>query len=95
MTDETHYFLGNDIEYISYMDNHFYYLSYNSKYRALLEAEECSKEVKGTIQYFNQNDYFYKYGKINFLKDFYQKLASKTYSVKDKCDELAVANASE
>lgn len=88
MTDETHYFLGNDIEYVSYIDDHFYYLSYNPKYRALLDASECSKEVKRGIQGFNQNDYFYKYGKINFLKDYYQKLASKRFSVKDKCTEL-------
>lgn len=88
MIDGVYYFLGQDIETISYMDQHFYYVSYNPKYKVLREAEDCSKEVKASIKNFKTSDYYYKYGKINFLSDFYQKLSTKVYTVKDRCEEL-------
>lgn len=88
MTEGTYYILGQDIESISYMGDHFYYVSYNPKYKALREVNECTKEVKASIKNFKNADYYYKYGKINFLTDFYQKLSTKTYTVKDRCEEL-------
>ena len=88
ITGNTYYFLGSDIESISYMNDHLYYVSYNNNYRLLDDATSCNKEIKSSIDGFNQNDYYYKYGKINFLNDYYQKLASKTYTVKDRCKEL-------
>lgn len=89
MAEGTYYFLGQDIESISYRDEHFYYMTYNPNYKLLDEAETCSKEVKDKIHKFSLKDYYYKYGKINFLSDYYQKLASKTYTVQERCDELA------
>lgn len=88
MIEGTYYFLGQDIESISYMDDQFYYLSYNPDYQYLEEANNCSKETKAMIDGFNMKDYYYKYGKINFLTDYYQKLASKIYTVEDKCGEF-------
>ncbi len=88
MTNGTYYFLGQDVESISYRDGHFYYLTYNPDYRTLKTATSCSKTVKNSIDGFNMNDYYYKYGKINFLTDYYQKLSSKTYKVKDRCGEF-------
>lgn len=95
ITSGTHYLLGEDIETISYKDNQFYYLSYNLKYTSLREASSCSKEVKEEIDKFNPKDYYYKYGSINFLRDFYQKLASKSFSVQERCDELEALNKEE
>lgn len=88
MALDTNYFLGDDIKSISYMNDHFYYLSYNSKYKALKDATECSEEIKNSINGFRESDYFYTYGKINFLSDFYQKLASKKFTVKEQCELL-------
>lgn len=88
MALNTNYFLGDDIKSISYMNDHFYYLSYNPKYRALRDATECSDEIKASIDGFRESDYFYTYGKINFLSDFYQKLASKKFTVKEQCELL-------
>ena len=89
MTLKTYYFLGNDIESISYKDDHFYYITYNPNYKSLEEADSCSKAVISKIDGFSTKHYYYKYGKINFLSDYYQKLASKTFTVKNKCDELS------
>lgn len=88
MTDGNYYFLGDDIESISYMDEQFYYMTYNSNYLYLEETKSCSKETRSMIDGFNTKDYYYKYGKINFLEEFYQKLSSKTYLVEDKCSEF-------
>lgn len=89
MTSDNYYFLGNDIESLSFKDDRFYYMTYNPDYKTLQEYDSCSKEAKSAIDGFNMKHYYYKYGKINFLGDFYQKLASKTYTVQQKCDEMA------
>lgn len=88
ITENNYYFLGEDIESISFLDNHFYYVSYNKNYRSLSEAKECTKEVKRSIDGFNEKETYYNYGKINFFKDYYQKLSSKKYTVKDYCESL-------
>lgn len=88
ITEGTHYLLGEDIKTISYKNDQFYYLAYNLRYIALREVEACTKEVKDEIPKFSLKDYYYKYGKINFLSDYYQKLASKTFTVKERCEEL-------
>lgn len=88
MTKDTYYFLGDDIESISFIDNHFYYVSHNPKYRLIGEENSCSNEVISEISKFNMFDYYYKYGKINFLPEFYQKLSTKEYTVKDQCDSF-------
>lgn len=89
LTNNTYYFLGTDIQVISYNEEQFYYLSYNPKYDVLKTSESCSKEVKKSIDGFSGKDYYYRYGKINFLTDYYQKLASKTFTVSDRCEELS------
>ena len=48
-----------------------------------------------SIDEFNQNDIYYNYGRINFLPDYYQKLASKSLTVKDKCDSMEESNTKE
>lgn len=88
MTEGTHYFLGSDVETVSNKDGQFYYMSYNKNYLYLEEAKSCSKEVKAEIDGFNKKDHYYKYGKINFLDDYYQKLSSKVYTVGEKCKEF-------
>lgn len=88
MSTGAYYFLGNDIESIGFMNGQFYYMSYNPNYTYLEEAKSCSNEVIKEIDGFNKNDYYYKYGMINFLPEYYQKLASKTYKVEDKCNEF-------
>lgn len=88
LLDGTYYFLGNDIESINYIDGQFYYVTYNPNYTLLEEKRDCSKETKNLIDGFDNNDYYYKYGKINFLTDYYQKLSSKVYTVKEKCSEF-------
>lgn len=92
MSESVYYFLGQDIESISYIDDHFYYVSYNPNYLILEDAQSCSKDVKSQIDGFKTSDYYYKYGKINFLSDYYQKLSSKTYTVGQKCNELQEKN---
>lgn len=92
ITNNTYYFLGEDIESISFLNDRFYYISYNPKYYILKEADECSKELKNEIENYNSNEYFYKYGKINFLSDYYQKLASKSLTVNDWCKTLKNQN---
>lgn len=87
MTEGIYYFLGSDIESISYIDGQFYYLSYNPNYILIEDYGSCSAEVKSQIDGFSMSDYYYKYGKINFLTDYYQKLASKVYTVEEKCHE--------
>lgn len=88
ITTGDHYFLSSDIENVSFKDEQFYYLSYNPNYRVLDKAKSCSKEVKSSIEAFSNNDYYYKYGKINFMPDYYQKLASKKFTVGERCEEL-------
>ena len=92
ITNEDHYFLGSDIETVSFKDDQFYYMSYNPNYELLETAKTCSKDVKASIDGFSNKDYYYKYGKINFLPDYYQKLASKKFTVGEKCDELKQIN---
>lgn len=89
MLDSAYYFLGEGIQSISFKDDQFYYGSYNSKYDSLKSAEACSDEVKKSIKDFKQGDAYYVYGKLNFLKDYYQKLDSKEYTVKMRCEALA------
>lgn len=91
MLKGNYYFLGEDIESLSYKDDHFYYMTYNPEYKLLESATECSKEVKNKIDGFDMKHYYYKYGKINFLSDYYQKLSQKKFTVQNKCDELKVA----
>ncbi len=88
MATGINYFLGDDIKSISYMNDHFYYLSYNPRYKALKDATSCTDELRTSIKGFKESDYFYTYGKINFLSDFYQKLASKKFTVKEQCELL-------
>ncbi len=88
LVDDSYYFLGSDIESISYTNDHFYYVTYNSNYSILDDSVTCDKKTKDMIDGFSYNDYYYKYGKINFFEDFYQKLSSKKYTVKEKCEEL-------
>lgn len=88
ITNENHYFLGSDIENVSFENDQFYYLSYNPNYRILDTAKTCSKDIKAQIDDFSTKDYYYKYGEINFLTDYYQKLSSKRYTVGEKCEEL-------
>lgn len=88
ITENTYYFLGSDIENVSYTDGEFYYLSYNKKYLPLRNASICDKTLKKSIDGFNMSEYYYKYGKINFLTDYYQKLSSKVYTVEKRCTEL-------
>ncbi len=92
ITGNTYYFLGSDIESISYINGEFYYLSYNKKYTTLKSATSCDKATKHSIDEFNAKDYYYKYGKINFLTDYYQKMSSKVFTVEDKCNELEINN---
>ena len=73
---------------LSFENGDFYYRSYNNKYLAIDTVGSCNEELRLSIEDFNEDDVFYTYGKINFLKDFYQKLASKSYSVRDKCASL-------
>lgn len=95
MTKDAYYILGEDIETIGFMNERFYYMSYNPKYSALEGATSCSSEVTSKIQGFKMNDYYYKYGKINFLTDYYQKFTTKTYTVKNRCDDLALKQKEE
>ncbi len=88
ITGNTYYFLGSDIENISFKDGEFYYLSYNKKYSLLKTASACDASIKSKIDEFKPSEYYYKYGKINFLTDFYQKLSSKVYTVENRCSEL-------
>ena len=88
ITNGTYYFLGVDVDNIVYKDNQFYYISYNSKYEELRTAQKCDTKTKELIEDFNYNDYYYKTGDINFLKDFYQKIKPSYYYVKNRCDDL-------
>lgn len=89
-TENEYYFLGVDIEDISYKGNHFYYLSYNPKYESLRNTTEgCTDVIKDEIEDFKDTDYYYKYGKIYFLNDSeYEKLDSSKYTVADRCAEF-------
>lgn len=89
ITEGTYYFLGQDIESISFKEGRFYYLTYNPDYRVLEEYQSCSKDVRKSIDGFNENHYYFKYGKINFLRDYYQKLSTKKYTVREKCAEFS------
>lgn len=84
----SYYILGNDIDEIIYENNAFYYRSYNPKYDILRVDHSCNSEIRRKIEDFDYKNYFYKYGKINFLSDYYQKINSKYYYVKDYCNDL-------
>lgn len=86
--DNAYYFLGDDIESINFIDNHFYYTVYNKNYLSLMNVDECTNEVKKSIYGFNEWHTYYTYGKINFFEEFYQKLSSNNYTVKNYCDSL-------
>lgn len=89
-TENEYYFLGIDVEDISYKDNHFYHLSYNPKYTKLRTTNEgCTDVLKSEIENFKDTDYYYKYGKIYFMGNSeYEKLDSEKYTVADKCAEF-------
>lgn len=93
--ENAYYFLGSDIETVSYIYDHFYYLSYNKDYSPLRDATSCDNDVLENIEDFNLNDVYYRYGKINFLKDYYQKTSSTAYSVRERCAELENAENEE
>ena len=88
ITDNTYYFLGNDIDSIIYKNDQFYYLTYNVKYDVLKEAQKCDNKTRNLIDNFSYNDYYYKTGEINFLKDYYQKIKPSYYYVKNYCNDL-------
>ena len=88
ITDNNYYFLGSDIDEIIYKDNQFYYLKYNDDYKILKDAKKCDEKTRDLIDNFSYNDYYYKSGEINFLKDYYQKLKPSYYSVKSRCNDL-------
>lgn len=86
ITDETYYFLGEDIDDISFADDEFYYKSVNPKYDSKeLLKEGCTQKVINNIEDFDFNEAYYFIGKINFLDDYYQKIANGTSSVEEKC----------
>lgn len=93
ITGNTYYSLGDDIENISFLEGEFYYVYYNNKYKAIDTAGGCTEELMLSIDEFNQNDIYYHYGRINFLPEYYQKLASKSLTVKDKCDSMEQSNS--
>lgn len=95
ITGNTYYFLGDDIENISFLEGDFYYVSYNNKYKAIDTAGGCTEELMLSIDDFNQNDIYYNYGRINFLPDYYQKMASKSLTVKDKCASMETSTTKE
>ena len=86
--DNTYYILGDDIESISYANNRFYYVSYNKKYKVLDDIGACNEDIKASIENFDENEIYSNYGKINFLKDYYQKFSSKKYTVGEKCNDM-------
>lgn len=88
IADDTYYFLGPDIDEVVYKDDQFYYFTYNTKYEALRDATKCNDKVKNMIEGFDYKDYYYRTGKINFMRDFYQKINHKYYYVKDHCNAL-------
>ena len=88
ITNDAYYFLGSDIDEIGYENDRFCYYMYNNKYDSLRTASVCSDKIKNAIEDFDYNEYYYKKGTINFLKDFYQKLKSQNHSVKEYCNEL-------
>lgn len=88
ITDNTYYFLGNDIDSIIYKNDQFYYLTYNIKYDVLREAQKCDAKIRNLIDNFSYNEYYYKTGQINFLKDYYQKIKPSYYYVKNYCNDL-------
>ena len=94
ITDGADYFLGSDIDNILYKDGQFYYLTYNTKYEELKTATKCDNKTKELIEDFNSNDYYYKTGEINFLKDYYQKIKPSYYYVKNRCSDLKNEQAS-
>ena len=88
ITKDNYYFLGTDIDKVSYDGEHFYYYSYNDVYDELANANSCSYEVINQIEEFNYSDIYYTYGIVNFLKDYYQKLAPNNYTVWQYCEYL-------
>ena len=92
LTGNTHYFLGSDIDEVVFENNRFYYKTYNPKYDMLKLKNDCSKETEKEIDDFNYYDNYYKYGKINFLDDYYQKIYLESINVKKYCDKLAGQN---
>ena len=86
ITDHTYYFLGEDVDDISYDNNQFYYKTINPKYEIdEMKKNGCTQKVNDSIEGFSFQDVYYTYGKINFLDDYYQKNAVKTVSVEEEC----------
>lgn len=87
IVNRSYYVVGSDINDIKYEDDHFYYVNYNPKYLTLNTYETCKDAQKG-ISGFSYYDYYYKYGKINFLADYYQKFPSNNLSIKNACEKM-------
>lgn len=90
ITNDNYYFLGNDIDKVSYENEHFYYYTINPAYLILESVNECSNEVVAMVEGFSYSDYYSTYGVVNFLKDYYQKLNPTSNTVWEKC--LALQN---
>lgn len=89
ITDETYYFLGEDIDDISFENDEFHYKAVNPKYdnKELIKSG-CTQKVINDIEDFDFNESYYYIGRINFLNDYYQKTVDTTSSVEEKCKEV-------
>ena len=86
ITDQTYYFLGEDVDDVTYEDNYFHYKTINPKYELNeLKEKGCTQKVNNSIEDFNFQDVYYTHGRINFLDDYYQKHAMGTFSVEEEC----------
>ena len=86
ITDQTYYFLGEDVDDITFDNNEFYYKTINPKYEVKeLREKGCTQEINNSIEDFSFQDVYYTYGRINFLDDYYQKHALRTTSVEEEC----------
>ena len=89
MTDQTYYFLGQDIDEIGFENEEFTYKTVNEKYvNDDLKKLGCTQKVIDNIEGFSFKDPYYYIGRINFLDDYYQKIVDTTSSVEEKCKEL-------
>ena len=83
------YFLGEDIDDISFENDEFHYKAVNPKYDSKeLVKNGCTQKVINDIEDFDFNESYYYIGRINFLDDYYQKTVDSTSSVQDKCKEV-------
>lgn len=87
MSANGEYFLGDDIDEVVYKNDRFYYISYNKKYESLVGVKKCNK-VLSKIEDYSYSDIYYKTGKINFMKEYYQKIYDSSVSVDKYCKSL-------